>query len=543
MRALPLLTVSVTLLCTRAATGATCYALRPTEAGAAWSYAGAPATAFDTADGNVRVWYALEGRHAPEAAAAGHAPLAVLEAGAAAQAALARFIALGFRRPLPDGPDSPCPEAGGDARLDIYLYDFDSADGTIVVDQCTDGGLERCAGFAVVENDFLEKGYASASEGFRTVVPHELFHLVQYAYATDSEAWWAEGTAQWAAKQVFPELKDLEGFLPAFFQRADRPIDFPPVGAAAAFSYGAAIWPVFLTERFEAPVVRGVFEALGAGAAGALDATDRTLQGAGSSLAAAFSDFAVWNAVTGTRAGSSGYASAASYPEVTLEALPVALPSNTSGALAGLSARYFRFLPGERRRLQVSGDAQRLNARFVPLVENAARVLQLKALPLETSSAGIVVLSGRARDHRDVSFTIHVDEASSTAGGAANEGVTSAGATGAGDMPASGAAGVEASQGEGGIGEASEPAEPLEGGKATLVGAVVSGRPRASGGCSTARALHSRASPTSVFASIVLAIGLGRLAEGSTRLSSRRRHARSRPPRARLSTAPCKSTP
>jgi hypothetical protein len=258
-----------------------------------------------------------------------------------------------------------------------------------------------------------------------------VFHLVQYAYSTTSEVWWSEGTAQWAAKQVFPQLHDLEAFLPAFFQHTDRPLDFPPGGAAASFSYGAAIWPVFLTERFDASVVRGVFEALADGASGALDATETTLQREGSALEPAFAEFASWNAATEARADESGYANAASYPAVRLDALPVVVPSNTAGTLAGLSARYFHFPEGDRRQLAVRADAARLRASFVPLVDGSARLDQGHDLPLETSAAGIVVLSGRATDHRDVPFTIRIDEPSDIAGNPSNGDVGSGGAAAA----------------------------------------------------------------------------------------------------------------
>lgn len=527
MHAVPLLSVALaSLFASRAAAGATCYALRPTEPGAERTYAGAPATVFDTPEGNVRVWYALEGPHAPESAGVAQTPSGVQAAGAAAEAALTRFADLGFRLPLPDGPGSPCSDTGGDARVDVYLYDFTSADGTIVIDQCAELGTERCAGFAVVENDFRNKGYASPTEGFQTVVPHELFHLVQYAYSTTNETWWAEGTAQWAAKNVYPELRDLEGFLPAFFQRTDRPLDFPPVGAAASFSYGAAIWPVFLTEKFDAPVVRGVFEALGERAPSALEAVEFTLQSEGASLDGAFTEFAGWNLATGVRSGSLGYASAASYPEITLEELPVAVPSKAVGALAGLSARYFHFPGGERRHLEVSADVERLSARFVPLVEAEARIGEAMGLPVETSGAGILVLSGRARDHRDVAFTIRIEEAleppaDESDGGASGNG--SAGAAGANDALGRGGT-DDVSQGEGGIGEVSVPTTPADGGTPTVAEVATNERARASEGCSTVPAPLVPPPTSTIVAALGLGVGLGRLLAriGRRRASSKK---------------------
>ena len=515
-RALPLfLLASALSFAARAAAGVDCYALRPTQPDAEWSYAGAAAAVFDTPEGNVRVWYALEGPHAPAGAAAAQVPSAALAAGTAAEAALSRFTALGFRPPLSDAPASPCVDTGGDGRLDIYLYDFAAADGTIALDQCVALGTMGCAGFAIVENDFVDKGYASAAQGFQTVVPHELFHLVQYAYSSTSEAWWAEGTAQWAAKLVFPELQDLERFLPAFFQRTDRPLDFPAVGVAASFSYGAVIWPVFLTERFGVPIVRGVFEASGERGTGALQAAETTLRREGSSLDAAFSDFATWNAATGARAGSTGYADASRYPEVTLEELPFAAPSKTVGALAGLSARYFHFPAGGRRHLEVTGDTDRVSAKLVPLFENRARLNEVEELPLEASDAAILVLSGRATDHRDVFFTIRIDDASDSVVGPPGGDVASSGAAGTSDAGAGGA--VEPTQGQGGMAEVSQPVEPSDSATPDAGEVTTRSRGRSSSGCSTASTLPSRPSPATILASLGVGVGLGRLAEKTWR--------------------------
>ena len=244
----------------RAAAGAPCLALRPTDAAADWSYAGAEAASYDTAEGSFRVWYTKAGKHAPPGSDGSSVPAAVIDAGAAAEAGLARYTALGFRRPVSDA-QSPCPDNGGSERFDLYLIDFNAADGTVVLDSCEAGasGAETCAGFMLVENDFAKGAYASLTQALQTVVPHELFHLVQGAYSSNGEVWWSEGTAQWATQQVYPELRDLEAFLPAYFQRTERALDFPPVGAAAAFSYATAIWSVFLAEKLAPSVPRSVF--------------------------------------------------------------------------------------------------------------------------------------------------------------------------------------------------------------------------------------------------------------------------------------------
>lgn len=392
------------------AASAACLALRPTSVDADWSYGGAPVNAFDTLEGNVRVWYATQGEHAPPGGGGPETPAAVREAGDAAEAALARFDALGFRRPRSDAA-SPCLDHGGDGRLDLYLFDFKAADGTIVVDSCEPGVPETCGGFAIVENDFANTAYASRAEGFRTVVPHELFHLVQQAYASNDEAWWSEGSAQWAAQQVYPELEDLERFLPAFFAHPERALDFPAVGAAADISYGAAIWPIFLRERFELDTPRQVFEALGAGAPTVLAATATVLDGWGRELGSTFAEFARWNGATGSRAGAGGYVAARDYPEVALEPLGDDVPSEVAGTLAGLAARYFVVESRTRRTLSLAGSAGRVGAWLVPFAENGRALLASAAeLPTTSDAPGIIVVSGLTTERRDVRFRLRADE-------------------------------------------------------------------------------------------------------------------------------------
>jgi hypothetical protein len=393
-----------TLSARRAVAEATCLNLRPTNPAADWSYAGAQVGSFATAQGNVRVWFTTEGPHAPSIEAGTSTPMAAVVAGAAAEEALLSFESLGFRKPASDA-GSPCVDHGGDARLDVYLLDFHGADGTVVADACEGNAPATCSGFVLVENDFDGAAYASAEEGFRTVVPHELFHLVQYAYSADSEAWWAEGSAQWAAKRVYPELGDFERFLPAFFRHPERALGSPATVAVAAFNYGAAIWPSFLAERFGDDVLLDIFDELSRhGETGPLQATDTALARRESSLSGAFAEFAAYNGATGTRAASNGYARAASYPEVPLQPLPLNEPA--TGKLAGLAARYFAVEGEGPRELVLSGDPARVGATYLPLVAGAVDLSRAAPLPLRAAAPGLVVMTGRAVDFRDVPFSV-----------------------------------------------------------------------------------------------------------------------------------------
>ncbi|RYZ05252.1 MAG: hypothetical protein EOO73_20765 [Myxococcales bacterium] len=383
-----------------------------TCAGARPDYGGADRAFHDSASGRVRVHFARAGASAPpaESSLEDGVPDAVVVAAQAAEDALAEYERLGYEPPLSDGA-SPCADNGGSAALDVYLLHFSAADGQAGIDHC-EPGTSRCAGFVLVENDFRGAGYASTEEGVRTVVPHEVFHLVQNAYDADLERWWAEGSAQWAAKQVYPELQDLERFLPAYFDVPWRPLNVPPPGIITNFLYATAIWPVFLEERFGADLVRAVFEELN-GAEGALPAADRALQARGSSLASEFVQFAAYNAATGRRAPvSGGYESAREYPEVPVETLEARTPTDTA---SGLGAFYYR-VPEASPELRLVADPERVAALLLPLKDGQVDLAAAQPLPARTEGEAIVVVAAQTLARTDAPFELVFASPSPTSG-------------------------------------------------------------------------------------------------------------------------------
>lgn len=384
----------------------TCAGTRP-------SYGSAKLAFYDSASGLSRIHYALAGTHAPPAVSTLEAdvPDAVVVAARAADDALAKYAELGYRAPISDA-GTPCSDDGGSGAVDIYLLHFSAADGQASLDHCEGGSPKRCAGFVLVENDFKSGGYASTEEGLRTVVPHELFHLVQDSYDADLERWWAEGSAQWAAKQVYPDLHDLERFLPAYFDVPWRPLNVPPPGIITGFLYATAIWPVFLHEHVDADVVREVFEGLD-GATGVLPVTDSVLRARGSSLASEYARFAAYNAATGARAPmTGGYEHAADYPEVPIVDLPSSAPTDTA---SGLGAYYYSVRAGSPA-LELDGDPDRVTALLVPLVDGRADVTSAKPLPSRVDGDAIVVVAAQSVARTDAPFTLK--EAADTPPGA-----------------------------------------------------------------------------------------------------------------------------
>jgi len=387
-----------------------CESARPTdpEGSQGVSYGNAEVGFLDAASGRARVHFARSGPHAPPATSTQQdgIPDAVVAAAEAADDALDAFQQLGYAAPLGDG-DSPCASNGDSDAIDVYLIDFAAADGQAVPDHCQAGLPRRCAGFVLVENDFRRGGYADTAEGLRTVVPHELFHLVQEAYDADVERWWAEGSAQWAAKQVYPDLHDLERFLPDYFAAPWRPLNVPPSGVITNFLYATAIWPVFLSQRFDAAVVHEVYESEAEDGAGVLPTTDRVLRARGSSLAQEFLQFAAYNAATGVRApDQGGYADAADYPLVALTPLPTLEGELVSDVGSGLGAFYYSLDAATPVALTLEADPARMAALLVPLAGAKLQLADARPLPATLEGPAVVVVAGQSLSRTDAPFTL-----------------------------------------------------------------------------------------------------------------------------------------
>jgi hypothetical protein len=309
-------------------------AARPTLAGEA---------TYGVAGGDVLVHYATTGTDAVPAtdANANGTPDFVEAVATTAEAALDQYVAFGFRAPLSDTG------IGGDARLDIYLRDLVSADGNAGTDGCTG---TRCYGYVVAENDYAGFGYPTPLVGIQTVVPHEVFHLVQQAYSNNQPSSWTEGSAVWAVEELFGAANsDFEHFLPAFLTRSFRPFERPIAGFGDSYPYGAALWPYFLAHRFDRNVVVDAWKA--SESADFLAACDAALRSRGSGLEAAFIDFTRWNLFTGARAAGGRYPDAGAWAQVPREA-----PITAAGRLfvEGMSARYVPIFVADKPRIALT---------------------------------------------------------------------------------------------------------------------------------------------------------------------------------------------
>ncbi len=281
--------------------------LRPTEGGGPWSFDAADVIeTWDEPGGQVRVHYSVSGPNATQLEDADDDLVPdFAQRVALVTAESLDFYAdeLGLRPPVPETELGE--PLGGNAALDVYLVDFGgAADGRFGIDGCL-AGLNHCAGFLVVENDFVGYGYPSLEAAVRTVASHEAFHAVQAAYYAELPVWVSEGTATWATRRFDAELLDFVRTCAGYLADPGRPIYEPPLGPVPAFAYGSALWWEYLSTRDGDVVVDDLLAAIDDddGASAPELIMDEVLAAAGDPLGEAWPVFARYNLAVGFRAG------------------------------------------------------------------------------------------------------------------------------------------------------------------------------------------------------------------------------------------------
>ncbi len=281
---------------------------------------------YDSAGGHIRVHFTRAGDNAVRALDEDDdgTPDDVVVVADTYEAVLANQATLGFRAPVSDSATAG--GDGGDDRFDVYLLDFAGvADGTFVRERCgaNGAGPSVCSGYMVQENDYAGYGYPSFTIATRILSSHELFHAVQAAYDDGQGANWTEATAVWATEQFDASLFDFEGFLSGWFERPDRSVDTEPTGPVDGYSYGLAILPQYLSERFGAGIVREIWDDAVDGAQGVADPhwlevlAERLETDYATTFEAAWHEFARWVVQSGI-GGPAGttWANAGFYPRV-----------------------------------------------------------------------------------------------------------------------------------------------------------------------------------------------------------------------------------
>lgn len=402
-----LLVVAVLMLAAEAS------AVRPTD-GDGWfgnGYdPGVPVRSYDSPGGHFRVWFVEESVDAVQVGdldADGVPDFVQAVAEHADTTWVSAIDERGFRPPLDDSVYHDTPDFGGDGRYDIYLANINDSDGYRVTEVCTSSPL-HCSGYFVMENDFAGFGYPSDDFAIRILTSHELFHSLQDAYDADQDQKWTEGTAVWNTEMTFPETDDLERFARYFLERPDRPFDRGGSSFSDPYPYGAAIWALFLTERFSDDVIRELWEACedaGGEDPDFLEATDALLEANyQSSLKDAFTEFTRWNLFTAERADPSrSYSMGEAFASVAMEPT---VDGDAVFRLEGMSAAYAPVALDGPTRITIAADPAVVAALFVDGVEIEA-VDGIIDVPEPGDEAYLVVTSViRGSRPRDVTIAL-----------------------------------------------------------------------------------------------------------------------------------------
>ena len=262
-------------------------------------------THWETPDGAIRVHYSLEGPNQTNLFDSNDdgLPDFVEQVAQIAQESLSLFSELNLLSPIDESVFNLSDNGGSDA-LDFYLIDFGgNADGHFGVDACDE--QNRCTGHMVIENDFSGYSYSNYLEGLTTVVPHEIFHLVQAAYTRSLPIWISEGTAVWAQRRYDLDSRDFRRFASTYLAETSRPLNKPPSGPVQAFAYGTCIWWEFLTLRHGVDLIEELMSAWQPLQEDAemVSAMVAVLEARGDSMASMWTDFASYNLSTGARSG------------------------------------------------------------------------------------------------------------------------------------------------------------------------------------------------------------------------------------------------
>ena len=231
--------------------------------------------------------------------------------------------AMGWRAPKPD--KTGCGSDPG-AHADIYLKQLGNLG--LFGYQSVDPGQGRARsqyGYLVLDNDYSagEYGYDDPTIPLSVTAAHEYNHLLQVAYDTFQQSWFLEATATWSEEQVYPDVNDWLGYVPAFAKYPGEPItsmNYEPDDPRSLRMYGSATWNHWLdggAGGFGVGVIRRAWELSDATDPPdyALAAYDEAIDKAGGkSFSREFVPFAA--ATAEWRAGAGNLADHASYPDV-----------------------------------------------------------------------------------------------------------------------------------------------------------------------------------------------------------------------------------
>lgn len=185
------------------------------------------------------------------------------------------FDALLGRTPPSDARDA---DNGGDGTLDIYVappssqFDFSDPEepGTYLWGFCIPTGEGQTSPSYILINGSL------SGDQLGSTLAHELFHSFQFAFNTDANDWWMEGSATWAENFTEPTW-DLEH---SWDETAFAPDEHSLISLTSEenkHEYAAYLFPFYLASKQGDQIVAKIWQ--NCAGSGTMDAVEKALGG------------------------------------------------------------------------------------------------------------------------------------------------------------------------------------------------------------------------------------------------------------------------
>jgi hypothetical protein len=263
------------------------------------------------------------------------------------QVRLLQVQTMGFNAPPEDG------SLGGGPEYDVYISELGRGGAYGFTYPEVSG--KTTFSYLELDNNYTDAIYrqTNGADALHVTVAHEFNHGIQFGYYQGNDGiWWQEATATWMEEIAYPDVDDYLQYLSSFLLQPEKSLDSGSRFATDFHIYGASIFAHFLHQRYDADLMRAIWQALGDRGTADISQFDRVIRSydAGG-LASAMAEFSVWNYFTGHRHRSGYYHEGDKYPavrtrDIAIDVTAPRTPVEREASVDHLSATYLRLEPG-----------------------------------------------------------------------------------------------------------------------------------------------------------------------------------------------------
>ena len=121
--------------------------------------------------------------------------------------------------------------------------------------------------FIEIDKDFTNAIYTRIAvplDSLQITSSHEFHHAIQFGYNIFFDVWYAEATSQWYEGELYPLIRQLYGYVPAWFSNSTKRLDLAVDANAVATGagYGRWIFNRYLAELHTSDIVRTFWQNL-----------------------------------------------------------------------------------------------------------------------------------------------------------------------------------------------------------------------------------------------------------------------------------------